>query len=183
MKSVPLAILLFTLLICKNGMTQDYRGIFVHTEYQFFNYNYYQIGIGFHPKKHLIRISRDNKKYSFIGYTLSYNNHFNNSDWGLAFQTVAYSGSYNGPIGFGMEWNLKSVSKTKKLITFEELSHQDGLYNLCIKSIIGINDIFVEQIAINDFIHSYGSHEDLCRSQGLDIKNLYQKVINLFNKK
>ena len=78
---------------------------------------------------------------------------------------------------------LESVSKTKKLITFEELSHQDGLHNLCIKSIIGINDIFVEQIAINDFIHSYGSHEDLCRSQGLDIKNLYQKVINLFNKK
>ena len=73
----------------------------------------------------------------------------------------------------------KSVSKTKNLITFEELSHHDGLFNLCIKSLIGLNNISIKQIAINDFVHNYGSYEDLCSSQGLNDKNLYQEVLNL----
>ena len=65
------------------------------------------------------------------------------------------------------------------MITFEELSHHDGLFNLCIKSILGLNDISVKQIAINDFVHDYGSYEDLCSSQGLNHKNLYEEVLNL----
>ena len=77
----------------------------------------------------------------------------------------------------------ESVKKTKKLITFEELSQHDGLYSLCIKSIIGVHPVSIEQIAINDFVHGYGSFEDLCISQGLDVQNLYQKTLNLLNKK
>lgn len=110
MKPGRIFVLLFAFLTSLYGISQDYRGLFVHAEYQALKYNYYQVGIGFHPKKHLVSVSRKHKKYSFIGYTLSYNNHFNNSDWGLAFQTVAYSGNYDGPIGIGLEWNLKKIS-------------------------------------------------------------------------
>jgi transketolase len=76
-----------------------------------------------------------------------------------------------------------SVKKTKKLISFEELSAHDGLFNLCIKSTIGIKDILVDQIAIKDFIHEYGSFEDLCTFSGLTVENLYKKVILLLAKK
>ena len=76
-----------------------------------------------------------------------------------------------------------SVKKTKKLISFEELSAHDGLFNLCIKSTIGIKDILVNQIAIKDFIHEYGSFEDLCTFSGLTVENLYKKVILLLAKK
>ena len=57
----------------------------------------------------------------------------------------------------------KSLIKTKKLLCIEELSAHDGLYNLCLKSAVGIADIKVEQIAISDFIHNYGSYEDLSK--------------------
>ena len=83
---------------------------------------------------------------------------------------------------FDKELVKNSVSKTKKLITFEELSQHDGLFNLCIKSLAGIDGISVEQIAINDFVHNYGSYEDLCDSQGLNAQNLYQKILGLLNK-
>ena len=74
---------------------------------------------------------------------------------------------------------VESIKKTRKLVSLEELSAHDGLFNLCIKSILGLNDISVKQIAINDFVHDYGSYEDLCSSQGLNHKNLYQEVLNL----
>lgn len=36
---------------------------------------------------------------------------FNNKDWGLAIQSVGYSGSYEGPLGLGIEFNYKSVNQ------------------------------------------------------------------------
>ena len=76
----------------------------------------------------------------------------------------------------------ESVRKTKKLITFEELSKHDGLYSSCIKSIIGIDAVLVKQIAINDFIHSYGSFDDICVSQGLHMENLCKEALDLLKK-
>ena len=70
----------------------------------------------------------------------------------------------------------KSVLKTKKLITIEELSATDGVFNLCIRSIIGINDLSVKQLAINGFIHGYGSYEDLCEKAGLTTSNIINEV-------
>jgi transketolase len=69
-----------------------------------------------------------------------------------------------------------SVIKTRKMITIEELSAQDGLFNLCLKSIVGINDVRVKQIAIQGFIHGYGSYSDLCAKSGLTPSNLAQAV-------
>ena len=70
----------------------------------------------------------------------------------------------------------KSVLKTKKLVTIEELSASDGVFNLCLNSIIGINDLIVKQLAIKGFIHGYGSYVDLCEKAGLTTKNLINEV-------
>ena len=73
----------------------------------------------------------------------------------------------------------KSVLKTKKLVTIEELSASDGVFNLCLNSIIGINDLRVKQIAIKGFIHGYGSYVDLCQKAGLTESNLVHEVRNI----
>jgi transketolase len=70
----------------------------------------------------------------------------------------------------------KSVLKTRKLITIEELSASDGVFNLCLNSIIGINDLSVKQLAIKGFIHGYGSYVDLCEKAGLTTSNLVNEV-------
>ena len=78
---------------------------------------------------------------------------------------------------------IESVKKTKKIITFEKLSKHDGLFSSCIKSIIGIDSVLVKQIAINDFIHNYGSFDDLCSSQGLYSENLFNEALKLIKNK
>ena len=70
----------------------------------------------------------------------------------------------------------KSVLKTRKLVTIEELSASDGVFNLCLNSIIGINDLSVKQLAIKGFIHGYGSYVDLCEKAGLTTKNLINEA-------
>ena len=77
----------------------------------------------------------------------------------------------------------KSLKKTKKLLTVEELSAHDGLYNLCVKASLGINNLKVDQIAVKDFIHNYGSYQELCNSVGLTKENILKKVKKLIKRK
>lgn len=78
---------------------------------------------------------------------------------------------------------LKSVKKTKKIITVEDLSAHDGLYSICLKTIYSINDVKTKQLAIKDFIHSYGSFDDLCKKSGIDVKNIIKQIKNINAKK
>ena len=76
----------------------------------------------------------------------------------------------------------KSLKKTKRLLSIEELSAHGGLYSKCIETVIGIKGIKTEQLAVFDFIHGYGSYEDLCNRAGLSIKNITKKALNLLRK-
>ena len=76
----------------------------------------------------------------------------------------------------------QSVSKTKKLISVEELSAHDGLFNLCLKSCIGIDGMKAEQLAIKDFLHSYGSYKDLCETAGLTSNNIIKVTMRMMEK-
>lgn len=76
----------------------------------------------------------------------------------------------------------QSVMKTKRLITVEELSAHDGLFNLCLKASIGIDGIQVEQMAVKDFLHSYGSYEDLCEKAGLTSENIKKNALKILKK-
>jgi hypothetical protein len=88
------------------------RSVFIQTEYQFLNYNYLTVGLGYQPRKTLLTVTRKNSKYSFIGWTVNYSKKLENSDWGASIQNVLYSGTENGPLGIGIEINYKSINQT-----------------------------------------------------------------------
>jgi len=82
---------------------------------------------------------------------------------------------------FDAEILKESVKKTKILLTLEELSSSDGLYSLCLKNLVGFH-FKAKQLAIDDFIHGYGSYNDLCESTGLNYINVINEVKKLLNK-
>jgi transketolase len=72
-----------------------------------------------------------------------------------------------------------SVSKTKKVIVFEENSSEDGLFKLVNNSISGKFVYDIRQMAINDFVRTYGTYEYLCEITGLSTSNLLKVSLNL----
>jgi len=83
---------------------------------------------------------------------------------------------YNSLKPFDRKLIKKSVKKTKKIITIEDLSAHDGLYTNCLKSLVGVDNYKAKQLAINDFIHDYGSYDELCNKAGLSIKNIEKSI-------
>ena len=75
-----------------------------------------------------------------------------------------------------------SVAKTKRLLTVEELSAHDGIFNLCLRACLGLNDIAMAQIAIDDFVHGYGSYEELCSRIGMSQEGISQAILGLTSK-
>ena len=82
---------------------------------------------------------------------------------------------------FDSECLQESIIKTRHLISLEELSVHDGLFNQCLKSIIGIPGVKFSQMAINDFIRGYGSYEELCKTAGLSHGDVVKNAIKLLN--
>jgi transketolase len=79
---------------------------------------------------------------------------------------------------FDSEVVVGSALKTRKVITFEEISRQDGLFNLVNGAIAGKFEYSIKQIAINDFVRPYGSYKDLCEHAGLSTQNLVETALN-----
>ena len=76
-----------------------------------------------------------------------------------------------------------SVNKTKNLLSVEELSAHDGLFNQCLKSVVELNGITAKQLAVNDFVFGYGTHEDMMEKSGISEKNILRAVKKLIKKK
>ena len=77
----------------------------------------------------------------------------------------------------------KSIMKTKKFITVEELSAQDGVYNAVLRSIIGLGGVTGKQMAIVDFLRNYGSYSDLQNAAGLSTDHIVQAATDLLQGK
>lgn len=77
----------------------------------------------------------------------------------------------------------KSVMKTKKFITVEELSAQDGIFNAVLRSIIGLGGVTGKQMAIFDFLRTYGSYSDLQNAAGLSTNHIVQTATDLLQGK
>jgi len=76
--------------------------------------------------------------------------------------------------------NLRnSVKKTRKILSLEELSAHDGMFNLCLRACIGIDRVQFKQMAVEDFIHGYGTYEELCEKAGLSSKALEVNIKKL----
>ena len=83
---------------------------------------------------------------------------------------------------FDFEIVRASVTKTKRLLTVEELSAHDGIFNLCLRACLGLNDVAMAQIAIDDFVHGYGTYEELCAGIGMSPGGISQAVLRLAGK-
>jgi transketolase len=83
---------------------------------------------------------------------------------------------------FDFEMVRASVAKTQRLLTVEELSSHDGIYNLCLRACLGLNDINMAQIAIEDFVHGYGTYEELCARIGMSPDGIANAVLRLVGK-
>lgn len=84
---------------------------------------------------------------------------------------------------FDQDALFQSVKKTRKLVVLEELSAHDGLYNLCIKATVEIDGVVYVQMAIDDFIHAYGSYAEICELIGLDAKTLSRNIVTIMPRK
>lgn len=78
---------------------------------------------------------------------------------------------------------FRSLRKTRKLLTVEELSAHDGLLNQCLKASIGIELIRAEQIAIEDFVYGYGDYNEICSRTGLNSSNIVKRATSLILEK
>lgn len=69
-----------------------------------------------------------------------------------------------------------SASKTKRVITIEEASAHDGIFNQALRATLGIYGVQFVQMAIDDFIHGYGSYDELCRRQGFYPEGIVESI-------
>lgn len=77
---------------------------------------------------------------------------------------------------FDFELLRESLAKTRRLVSVEEFSAHDGLFNLCLRACFGLDGISAEQIAVEDFIHGYGTYEELCSKVGLTSEGICRSV-------
>lgn len=67
---------------------------------------------------------------------------------------------------------VESVARTRRVVTIEELSSEDGLYNRVLRAAREVEGISCRQLAITGFVHGYGTYDDLCRRAGLSADHL-----------
>jgi transketolase len=82
---------------------------------------------------------------------------------------------------FDTELVRQSVEKTRRFVTIEELSAHDGLYNLCLRATFGLNDLAAKQLAIPDFIHGYGTYDELCAKLGFTPEGIGEAAKSLLS--
>ncbi len=76
---------------------------------------------------------------------------------------------------------IESVLKTKNILVIEEVSSSDGVFNYVLDATKHISKINYSHIAIDDFIHDYGSYEELCKKLGFTAEALINKMYNDFS--
>lgn len=76
---------------------------------------------------------------------------------------------------------IQSVSKTGKLLVIEEASSHGGVFSVALKASCHLRGVQYAQIAIEDFIHSYGTYEELCEIAGFSVKGILQTIEKKFS--
>jgi len=71
-----------------------------------------------------------------------------------------------------------SVLKTGALVIVEEHSVIGGLQDTLLQNLAGIQFLY-EGLGIREFIHAYGSHDELCKIAGISSKNIATALMNV----
>lgn len=82
---------------------------------------------------------------------------------------------------FDKEAVFRSAQKTRKVLVVEEASSHDGIFHQVLRATYEIPNIALSHIAIDDFVHQYGSYEDLCESLGFSVKGILRKIEGSFD--
>lgn len=80
---------------------------------------------------------------------------------------------------FDHEEIRRSVTKTQRLVTVEELGNKGGLYSRCIESLMDLPTAQTKQLAIFGFQHGYGSYSDRCREARVDAQAVTEAVLSI----
>lgn len=68
-----------------------------------------------------------------------------------------------------------SVSRTRRLLVVEEHSVIGGLADACLQHLAGMPFQF-KSLGVRDFVHTYGTHEDLCKTAGVSSQDIYDAL-------
>ena len=74
----------------------------------------------------------------------------------------------------------KSANKTKKILILDSFNLNGGLTSICMNFLKNINNLKIENISIERFIHDYGSYKNLKNKAGFNNTNILSKVKRLF---
>lgn len=74
-----------------------------------------------------------------------------------------------------------SVSKTGRVLVIEEASSHDGVFNYVLRAVKHISNVEYAHIAIDDFIHQYGTYEELCDDLGFSVQGILRAIENSFH--
>jgi transketolase len=74
----------------------------------------------------------------------------------------------------------KSIEKTKKVLVVEEHNRFGGLGYDILHGICTAGNMQFHSIAVDSFIHGYGSYEELCSSIGFSVDGIVEAVKNNF---
>jgi transketolase len=77
----------------------------------------------------------------------------------------------------GTIWESANVAANLRLGNL--CAAHDGLFNLCLRACLGLDGVAAEQIAIDDFIHGYGTYEELCARVCMTPEGIFEKVSRL----
>lgn len=84
---------------------------------------------------------------------------------------------------FDQEALIESLEKTKRVLVIEEASAHDGVFTYVLKATKHLPNIEYAQIAIEDFLHDYGSYEELCHQLGFSVEGILNKIESSFSLK
>lgn len=76
----------------------------------------------------------------------------------------------------------ESIEKTKRVLVVEEHNRFGGLGHDILQGVYDIGNVQFQSIAIDSFVHDYGSYEHLCSSIGFSVNGIVEAVRNNFGK-
>lgn len=74
----------------------------------------------------------------------------------------------------------RSAEKTRRVLTVEELSAHDGVFNLVMRACLGLDGIDLAQLAIEDFVHGYDVYAKLSAAHGFSESGIEARLEKAF---
>ncbi|HLB52926.1 MAG TPA: transketolase C-terminal domain-containing protein [Chlamydiales bacterium] len=81
---------------------------------------------------------------------------------------------------FDQEATLLSIAKTKRVLVIEEASSHDGIFNFVLRTVKHLSGVEYGHISIDDFIHQYGTYDELCDLLGFSVAGILKSIESSF---